>query len=505
MLRSNSPFCRTALVLLFAAASVGAQTSRFNAELDAYERSIDQGRFTDIEGPLIDFVMRNRSVARGFELLGRLRSLQGRWEEARSLSKRALSLDASLIQTKLDLAQIELRLGHAESGLTLLNEITASQLSTANRLKLAQAYAFFGRFRDVLRTISALPPKIRNRDALSLRVLSHLELGEDDQVKTLVAGIAKSAVRSPAIAVKVGEALVATRFNKEAKLLLRPVAGAGPKALDVHLLLARAELFSRNFTEAKKHLAKASAISPGSSEVVFVRAVLLSEQNENEAALDLLEKALTSALDPVPILRQIAMVAMRANRPSRAVDAARMLLQMRADVPEFIYLYGVATLQSGRLVEAEGYLTRYAEVRPQDTRGCVALGLALISQPAKVDAGRSRLEKCLVTDPSSFEAAYQLGVSYRDGGELQRAKEMFERVVKIAPDFPPALRDLGAMSLQAGETSKARSLLEKAVVLAPSDAITHFQLSRLYNLIGEASLAATHFERFRTLKAANDQ
>lgn len=506
MLRSDSIILSlTVLVLLFAVAIVGAQTPSFNAELDGYERGIDQGRYSDIEGDLLDFVMRNRSVARGFELLARLRFRQGRLEEAKSLSNKALSLDASLIETKLDLAQIELRLGQSESGLTLLNEISESQLSQANRLKLAQAYSLFGRFREVLETIAKLPPKVRNEDALSLRILSHLELGEDDQVKALVAGIAKSAMRLSAIALKVGEVLVATRFNKETILLLRPVAGARPKDLDVHLLLARAELFSRNFAEANKYLAKASSISPDSSEVQFVQAVLLGEQNDNQGSLDLLEKALNRAQDPAPILRQIAMVAMRANRPSRAIDAARMLLRLRPDVPEYIYLYGAASLQGGRLVEAEGYLTRYAAMRPQDSRGCVALGLALISQPAKVVAGRSRLEECLKTDPSSFEGAYQLGVSYRDGGESQRAMEMFERVVKIAPNFPPALRDLGALSLQAGDTTKARGLLVKAVALAPNDANTHFQLSRLYNLIGEAALAATHFERFQTLKAANDQ
>jgi len=505
MLRFNSFLSLTASVLLFAVAIVGAQTPSFNSQLDAYERSIDQGRYSEIEGDLLEFVKRNRSVARGFELLARLRFRQGRLEEARSLSKRALSLDATLIETKLDLAQIELRLGNAESGLTLLDDVSPLQLSQANRLKLAQAYTLFGRFRETLQTIATLPPKVRNEDALPLRVLSHLELGEDDQVKALVAGITKSAVRSPAVSLKVGEVLVATRFNKEAILLLRPVARSRTKDLEVHLLLARAELFARNFAEVNKHLVKASLISPGSSEVQFVQAILLSEQNDNQGSLDLLEKVLSNARDPVPILRQIALVAMRANRPSRAIDSARMLLRLRPDVPEYIYLYGAASLQGGRLVEAEGYLTRYAEMRPRDTRGCVALGLSLISQPAKVDAGRSRLEECLKTDPSSFEGAYQLGVSYRDAGESQRAMELFERVIRIAPNFPPALRDLGALSLQAGDTSRARGLLEKALALAPNDANTHFQLSRLYNLLGEGSLAATHFERFQTLKAANDQ
>lgn len=504
MLRSNSVLRWTAF-MLFAVATVGAQALNANAELDRFERSINEGRYTEIESDLLAYVVRNQSNARGFELLARLRFRQERLEEARSLSQRALTLDGSLIQTKLDLAKIELRLGHKEPGLALINEISALSLSPANSLKLAQVYALFGSFREVLQTISYLPPKVRNGDALPLRVLSHLELGDDGQVRALVASAVKAAGRSPGIAMNVGEVLIASRFNKEAILLLRSAARTRSKDLEVYLLLARAELFARNFPEVEKHLAKALSISPDSSEVSFLRALVLGERNDNEASLAFLEKALANRSDPVPVLRQIAIVAMRANRSQLAIEAARTLMGLRPDVPEYVYLYGAATLQSGRHAESEGYLMRYAQMRPKDTRGCVALGMALISQPPKIDAGRSQLDECLRIDPRSFEAAYQLGVSYKDAGESQRAMEMFERVVKIAPDFSPALRDLGALSLQAGETARARNLLEKAAVLAPNDANIHFQLSRLYNLLGETGLAATHFEKFRTLKPGNEQ
>ena len=63
-----------------------------------------------------------------------------------------------------------------------------------------------------------------------------------------------------------------------------------------------------------------------------------------------------------------------------------------------------------------------------------------------------------------------------------------------------ALRDLGALYLQAGAEAKARTVLEKAVSLSPNDADTHFQLSRLYNLIGESTLAKRHLEIFQKLK-----
>jgi hypothetical protein len=43
-------------------------------------------------------------------------------------------------------------------------------------------------------------------------------------------------------------------------------------------------------------------------------------------------------------------------------------------------------------------------------------------------------------------------------------------------------------------------VLEKSLALNEKDADTHFQLSRLYNLIGETDLAKKHLEIFQNLR-----
>jgi Tfp pilus assembly protein PilF len=50
--------------------------------------------------------------------------------------------------------------------------------------------------------------------------------------------------------------------------------------------------------------------------------------------------------------------------------------------------------------------------------------------------------------------------------------------------------------------AKARNALERSIALDPSDAGTHFQLSRLYNMIGEPGLAKKHLEQFQKLKGS---
>ena len=75
-----------------------------------------------------------------------------------------------------------------------------------------------------------------------------------------------------------------------------------------------------------------------------------------------------------------------------------------------------------------------------------------------------------------------------------------EATVRLAPDYAAALRDLGTVYLQAGAEAKARVVLEKSAALNPDDADTHFQMSRLYNIVGERELAKKHLEIFQKLK-----
>jgi Tfp pilus assembly protein PilF len=59
--------------------------------------------------------------------------------------------------------------------------------------------------------------------------------------------------------------------------------------------------------------------------------------------------------------------------------------------------------------------------------------------------------------------------------------------------------------LQAGNEAKAREMLERSAAIDPNDAETHFQLSRLYNLIGDAGLAKQHLDLFQKIKNKKGQ
>ena len=308
------------------------------------------------------------------------------------------------------------------------------------------------------------------------------------------------AKENPTVVMKFAEVLGKAGLHKEAVDLLRLVIAASPKNLDALLMMAKSEIFLKDYSAAKIHLSAAEQLQPKSAQLFFIKSFLENERGNHAQSLALLERSLAEDPDNTEVLAQFVVTAMRVNQPGKAVRAAEKLITLKPENFEFLYLYGIGSLQNGNLPTAERILEKFLEARPNDSRGCLALGLTFAAQTDKLPEARGQLQKCLTINPNNYEAAYQLGLSYKTQGDSAQAIDYLEQTVNLSPDYAAALRDLGTVYLQTGLEAKARPVLEKAVSLNPNDADTHFQLSRLYNLIGERELAKKHLELFQKLK-----
>lgn len=480
-----------------------AQVSPNKTTLATFEKDIEQGPTEEVESNLLSFVVKNPADVRGLELLARMRLRQDRLNEAWSLYQRALTIDPQFLRARIGLATVSYRLDRMDEARSLLVGISSGHLDPQVRLNLAQALILIGEFKRASDEIELLPINIRNGAALPLRAALSVRLRKKQNLTELLSMAKQVARRDQSTAIKFAGVLSEAAMHNEAIDLLRSIVIVAPTNVDALLLLARSEIYNGNFEDARKHLARAAVLSPESPDVTFLQGSLESEQGNAKQALALLEKSLQQSPGSIPVLTQTAIAAMRANQARRAVEIAKKLLEMKPDEPEFLYLYGASSLQSGALAVAQDSLERFMQKRPKDSRGCVALGLTLAAQSDKLEGARQQLNHCLDIDSNNIEAKYQLGLSYKTQGETKKAIENLEETVKLAPNYALALRDLGSLYVQTGAEAQARVVLEKSVAINPNDAETHFQLSRVYNLIGEAALARQHFEKFQKLRSAS--
>ncbi len=489
-------YAKICLIIICFALSIAAQNS-----LVRFEKSIDAGQTAEVEKELFNYVIANPKDAKGFALLAKMRLKQNRLNEAKSLANKALTIDPKLISAKLTLAKTYFQLGELEQSRNILDNVSPNEITNDSiRLNIAQTYAQVGDCVKALTLADKLTVKIKNSEALPFRASCYLGSNDKKNFASLIPLAKLSAKQNPTITIKFAEVLSKAAMPKETAELLRLIAVSAPKNTDALLLLAKSEIYLKDFANAKIHLAQAEKLQPNSGELFFVRSLLESEQGNNAQSLELLEKSLAENPNNSEVLTQFVVTAMRANQSGKAVSAARNLLNLQPENPEYLYLFGAASLQNNNLQAAESSLVKFLESRPNDWRGCLALGLTYAAQPEKLTEARIQIQHCIEINPNNYEATYQLGLSYKTAGETPKAVEYLEQTVRLAPENASALRDLGAVYLQAGAETQARIVLEKSVALNPNDADTHFQLSRLYNLIGERELAKKHLEIFQKLK-----
>lgn len=479
-----------------------AQKKVIRDELDGFERNIERGKINEIERPLLDYALANPHNTRALELLGQVRVRQGRLEEARALYKRVLGLDPTSTTATIAAARISFTLGQRDEAQQLLGSIeqTAS-LAPLTKLELAAALFFVGKFSEALALVEELPLNIRNSKALPLTAAVYLETGNKQDLAKLIPLMRHLSAADSVLTVQNAEVLRNAGFIKEAIDLLRTAISKRANNAELFLLLARLETLTREFAQADAHIRRAAVLMPPNSVTILsAQAALENARGNTIGALELAAKARQFAPNSPSVLADYVLLAIRAGKSQAAIEAAKILLSLDPENPEYEYLLGAAALQIGNISTAQTSLERFVQKRPNDSRGCLALGLTLAAQRDQIDNARRQMSRCLEIDPANVEARYQLGLSYKAQGDNDRAIQYFEDVVKQAPNHVSALRDLGALYLQADAGAKARELLERAASLDPKDADTHFQLSRLYNQSGETTLAKQHFEIFQKLR-----
>jgi arylsulfatase A-like enzyme/Flp pilus assembly protein TadD len=142
-------------------------------------------------------------------------------------------------------------------------------------------------------------------------------------------------------------------------------------------------------------------------------------------------------------------------------------------------------------------ISYFQSVLNVDSKNAVAayyLGLSHL-QNGDLGAAEMNFQYALVLDPTSYGAAFNLGVVYSRRKQAQPAIQAFARAIKIFPNYADAHEALGELYLYLDHPQEAASELEKAVTIAPHMSKAHSQLARAYSALGLQDKAQQELER----------
>ncbi|MFW5729901.1 MAG: tetratricopeptide repeat protein, partial [Spirochaetota bacterium] len=142
------------------------------------------------------------------------------------------------------------------------------------------------------------------------------------------------------------------------------------------------------------------------------------------------------------------------------------------------------SIRLGDFETAERLAKQLLAAHDTDARTHVLLGSIRTAQGRMGDA-ESAFRRALGLERRNVEALNNLGVLYRQKGDLTRATKALEYAARLRPDRADIHYNMGNVHKVAGNEDRARESYERAVAADPDFAQAHNNLGTLYQQIGD--------------------
>ncbi len=268
-----------------------------------------------------------------------------------------------------------------------------------------------------------------------------------------------------------------------ARVLFRQILETQPKSANIHFQLGRLELSDGKAKRAKKHLLTARKLLPQEPSIWLSLMDAEIALKDRKGIGKLIRETKTAGL-PISILKQLQIKVETGNKQGIA-----NLAGVHKDDFEKARLAFV----QGRADDAERLASKLLEKHPRSAP-THAIRAASLAQIGQLDLAREGYEKALQYDPEYFEARLQLGQLEMGCDNLNTAYDHLTKAQQMVQDSPYAHMSLGILQFKRNNPLGAIEHLADARKKLPDEARLLLYLSRAYMAVGHADQAHSAFE-----------
>jgi tetratricopeptide (TPR) repeat protein len=271
-------------------------------------------------------------------------------------------------------------------------------------------------------------------------------------------------------ALLLGQINLRTGKAKDVVESMRALLAKHPEATAAKLLLADAYRALGQLDNAADIFRAELNLSPDNAEACAALGIILRQQQKNDEARQLLEKARQLAPNnPVPLVQLVDL-----DIAAGDYEAARRRVQQQvwsapnAAVPHF--LEGRIYIAEKEWDLAEAALAKAVTLNPNFSSAYSLLASTYVATQKLPQAAR-QLEILAAQNPRDTRVLMSLGVIYEKSADYAKARDVYEKVLSITPEFVPALNNLAYLYTDRfDQPERAYELAQKARSLQPGDA-----------------------------------
>ncbi len=310
----------------------------------------------------------------------------------------------------------------------------------------------------------------------------------------------------------------------------RNAAAAIPDNALLYEALARCQLATGDARQSLATYAKLTSIAPREPAGYLGQATQLLFMNDNTTANNVLQQLLAFAPNNLEAKRLTVSAALQQKLPDRALAISRELQRVVASNPLGFALEAEVHMDQKRWDPAAAAY-RVAMAKPGGELFVARLSVALATA-GKTDEAQRVVAESLKQHPKNLQMLRQLAATADNAGDRAQARDLYQRVVELAPKDAVMLNNLAWLLVEAkdpkalpiaeraaaeapnvpevldtlaqalalnNENAKAVETLRRAVQLSPAPAAMRLRLARMYMATNDTTRAKVELETLRDL------
>jgi tetratricopeptide (TPR) repeat protein len=460
------------------------------------ENLIQQRRFAEAKTAVLDEIQRRPSSVEGYNLLGIIQTNQQDYVGAIASLKKALQLNPRSTRTHNNLGNVYLAQQQAAPAenefhavllldpanpeanynmgiLLMMKGSPAAAIPHFQRVRPATTAAQFNLVRAYFQTK-------RTEDAL--RAANQLS----DQARGDVQ-----------VHFSLGVLLASEKQYMPAQLELEKADALQPESFEILYNLGQAQLRSAAYDKSRVTLSRALKVKPDSAETMYLLAQAYTNQSQALDALDLLVRAHKIAPENTDVIFLMAQVSMSQNYYEDAIPLLESGLALAPKRADLLAALGESYFMAGKVEKAIEKFKKLLEL-DNSARSYAFIGLSYRNL-GRFDDAKQYFQQGLKLDPHDATCLFNLGFIAERQGEAEEAEKLFQQTLKANPDFADALLELANIRLAARKFAEAEPLLRHYVKVSRDPASGYYKLAMAERSLHETAAADRDLGVFRTL------
>ena len=444
--------------------------------------------------------------------LGKVFKEKHQAKKAFSYFSEAVETDPDLDEARIELASLYAKARLGDKALEMLKEIKSYEnFEPGYSIIKAQAYISDSKFKKAVDVLKIIPGYESNGEALGLLSICRKELGQYNEMKEtvniwrkLAPGVTTSYVFMARFAKEQGDHdQVAKEINSMINVGLdnHDIGLFGAKMLERFGLTAEAEkAYSRlpgvpemlwakagfmlrqgKNDQARAVLEKIVSRNPDDIQGVVLLVGVLASMNEQEAALDLLDKTLGMNLavaDTETLILEKAEIKAGQGKPEEAGQLCDLVLKKNQGNIDAHYLMGRIFFKQQEMEKAEIHLNQVAASRPEDGLALILLARSQMLGHKDVLA-EDTLQNALKVKPSQLAVRLELVRYFMKSKDYKRAMGFIDEGIKFHPGNVTLLGYRGGIDVLRKNFAKAEKDYMQIISLDPDSSKGYLGMGRL--------------------------